>query len=88
MDLTDRQLELVMHLANGLRYEEIGDAMGLSLSSVKQTVTRARTRANATTVPHLVSKCIASGDLVWNPDEGEIETRGRANTASPPHERR
>jgi DNA-binding CsgD family transcriptional regulator len=75
MDLTDRQVELVMHLANGLRYKEIADAMGLSLSSVKQTIKRAQKRAGASTVPHLVSLCIQDGELLWNEEEGERERK-------------
>jgi predicted DNA-binding protein (UPF0251 family) len=55
-----------MHLANGLRYEEIGERMGLSLSSIKQSIAAARRRAGANTIPHLVSIVIANGDLVWN----------------------
>lgn len=75
MDLTDRQVECVMHLANGLRYEQIADRMGLSMSSVKQTVKRAQSRAGAHTVAHLVSMCIADGELVWNEDERERERK-------------
>jgi DNA-binding CsgD family transcriptional regulator len=75
MDLTDRQVECVMHLANGLRYEQIADKMGLSMSSVKQTVKRAQIRVGATTVAHLVSMCIADGELVWNVDERERERK-------------
>jgi DNA-binding CsgD family transcriptional regulator len=69
VELTQRQQELVMHLANGLRYEEIADEMNLSLGSVKTTVATARRRAGANTVPHLVSIAIAHGILVWNADD-------------------
>jgi DNA-binding CsgD family transcriptional regulator len=79
MDLSDRQIECVMHLANGLRYEQIADAMGLSMSSVKQTVKRAQKNAGANTVPHLVSICIADGELIWRENERE-----RALKPAPP----
>lgn len=82
MDLSDRQVELVMHLANGLRYEQIADAMGLSMSSVKQTVKRAQQNAGANTVPHLVSICIADGELVWNEEQGERELKPAPSTDS------
>ena len=81
MDLTDRQVELVMHLANGLRYEEIADVMGLSMSSVKSTIATARRRAGAATVAHLVSLCIADGELVWNEGERERELKAPAPPA-------
>lgn len=77
VNLTTRQLELVMHLANGLRYEQIADKMNLSLSSVKQTIANAKHRTGAETVAHLVSIAIASGDLVWNPDDSTRGFNGR-----------
>lgn len=71
-----------MHLANGLRYEQIAEAMNLSMSSVKQTVKRAQKRAGANTVPHLVSICIATGELVWNVEYRERERKDPAPRTS------
>jgi len=71
--LTFRQLEMVVHVANGLTTAEIAEHMHLSQSSVQQTLDKARTRASAKTLPHLVSIVIASGALEWNEDKS---TRG------------
>lgn len=65
--LTKRQLELVVHLANGHRVEEIAVMCHLSASSVEKTIRAARQRTGARTVAHLVSLVIASGELEWNP---------------------
>lgn len=67
--LTKRQAELVMHLANGLRIEEIAVECHLSLSSVEKTFRKARARVGARTLPHLVSIAIASGAFEWNPED-------------------
>lgn len=70
-DLTFRQIELVVHVANGLRAGEIAERMHLSESSVRQTLDKARARAGARTQAHLVSLCIVSGIIVWSDDENE-----------------
>lgn len=67
--LTKRQAELVMHLANGMRIEEIAVECHLSLSSVEKTFRAARARVGARTQPHLVSIAIASGTFEWNPND-------------------
>lgn len=73
--LTFRQLEMVAHVANGLTTVQIAERMHLSRSSVQATLNTARKRANARTLPHLVSIVIASGVLEWNEDKS---TRGMA----------
>lgn len=69
--LTKIQLELVVHVANGLRHDEIAETTHRSLSSVKKTLATAQSRAGARTLAHLVSIVIAQGLLEWIPDEGE-----------------
>jgi DNA-binding CsgD family transcriptional regulator len=66
--LTQTQLELVVHLANGLRVAEIAAATHRSESSVSKTLSTAQRRAGARTLPHLVSIVIAAGVLEWTPD--------------------
>jgi len=67
--LTYRQLEVVCHLANGFTAQETADALYLSISTVKQTLTAARKKIGAKTTVHLVSIVIAQGDLEWTDDD-------------------
>lgn len=67
--LTQRQLEIVMHLANGHRMSEIPELMNFSKSSLETTLKRARQRAGARTTAHLISLAIARGQLAWNPND-------------------
>jgi DNA-binding CsgD family transcriptional regulator len=68
--LTDRQLEIICHLCNGLSQEEIANTMNLSVSAINNHVIRARTRVGAKTTVHLASIAIAQGNLYWT-DDGE-----------------
>lgn len=72
--LTDRQLEIVMHLCNGLSQDDIATTMHLSVSSVNQSIASARRTAKAKTTVHLASIVIASGRLYWT-DDGERSTQ-------------
>lgn len=65
------QLEIIMHLANGRQIDEICIEMHRSRSDVNRRIALARKRCKASTIPHLVSIAIASGDLVWE-DEMRI----------------
>lgn len=78
-ELTPRQLELVVHLANGHRVEEIAIMEHLSVSSVEKTIRTARKRAGARTVAHLVSLVIASDSLEWNPEHRVRYLNGDSN---------
>ena len=71
--LTDRQLTIVMHLANGHTFQEIADEMYLSVSSVKQQANTARKRCEAKTLAHLVSIVISTGTLYWTPEGRSLE---------------
>lgn len=70
-ELTERQLELTIHIANGHRPEEIARIMHLSLGSVEKTLARARKNAGARTQAHLVALVIASGLTSFDP-EGKV----------------
>ena len=63
------QLEVIMHIANGKSLEEIATLMHRSRSNVSYHIGRARQRAHANNLPHLVSIAIATGDLVWEDDQ-------------------
>ncbi len=76
IELTHTQLELVMHVANGLRYDEIATLTHRSESSVKKTLTTARKNSGAHTMAHLVSMVIATGVLEWVPDDSERRLNG------------
>lgn len=67
-ELSDRQLQIVMHLANGFTFKEIANQMYLSVSAVKQQANTARRRCDAKTLPHLVSIVISQGVLFWTDD--------------------
>ena len=69
-DLTDLQLQIVMHLANGMTFDEIAHSVDRSLQNVKKHTMLARQKTGANTVPHLVSIVIARGQLEWSPPMG------------------
>lgn len=70
--LSKVQVEIVMHLANGLQIDEIAEAMHFSRSNVEKNLMRARRRAHAKTTFHLISIVIGTGVLEWVPTD---ETR-------------
>lgn len=72
---TQIQLEMIVLVANGYRHDEIAEKTHRSVSSVKQTLNSARKRMGATTLPHLVSLVIATGELVWSDGDAERVVR-------------
>lgn len=85
--LTDRQLEVVKHLANGMTLSQIADKCYVSESSVNRALARARKNLGANTLPHLVSIAIAKQYLVWTDDnERDIapETEEAGTRPAPP----
>lgn len=78
-ELTQTQLELVVHVANGLRYDEIARITHRSESSIKKVLITARKRAGAKTMAHLVSMTIATGILEWQADSNERHLNGNGN---------
>jgi DNA-binding CsgD family transcriptional regulator len=81
MSVADRldlvQLEIVMHLANGKQIAEIALEMHRSRSDIDRRIRLARKRCKATTIPHLVSIAIASGDLVWEDERRTLNGHAR-----------
>lgn len=82
--LTRIQLEIVVHIANGLRPAEIAEIVHRSESSVKKVLATAQRSAGAKTLPHLVSIVIASGILTWTPDGGRVLQEEPASVPTPP----
>lgn len=74
--LSQVQLEIVMHLANGKQIGEIADEMHFSRSNVEKQLMRARRNVRATTLPHLVSIAIGAGALEWVPDDETRKLKG------------
>jgi DNA-binding CsgD family transcriptional regulator len=72
------QLEIVMHLANGRTLNEIAKTLDRSRSHIGQQADRARRKAQARTLPQLVSIVIASGQLEWQDNQRVL------NGATPP----
>lgn len=68
--LSEREHEIVIYLAHGVRQHQIGEKMGIHHETVKSHTYRARTRWNATSNTHLVAMAVRRGylDGYW-PDE-------------------
>jgi DNA-binding CsgD family transcriptional regulator len=67
-DLSPLQLQIAMHLANGMKLHEIANMLDLSLSYINKNANTARRKTNTRTLAHLVSVVIASGQLEWQAD--------------------
>lgn len=67
--LSNELLELVVHVANGHKTEEIAVLVHRSPSNVRQMLVTARKQTGAKNLPHLVSIVIASGVLEWSADD-------------------
>lgn len=83
--LTHDQLEVVMYVANGLKYGEVAKATHRSRSSVDKIIIAARKNAGAATTAHLVSMVIAEGLLVWSQEGNERVMNGGANESESNH---
>ena len=66
IDLTELQLEIVMHLANGMTFDEIAKTIDRSTANTKKHANVARRKTGARTLPQLVSIVIANGQLDWD----------------------
>ena len=64
-DLSPLQLQIVMHISNGMTLKEIATMLDRSTSYIKQNANAARFKMNAKTLPQLVSVVIADGQLEW-----------------------
>jgi DNA-binding CsgD family transcriptional regulator len=93
--LSERQLQIIMHLCNGASQEEIADMLFLSVSGINQQVAAARRTMRARNNIHLASMVIASGMLYYSPDDrnrtldeplrGSVETGNSARNHGTPH---
>lgn len=85
LPLTRRQLEIVIHIANGMKMDEVATEMNFAVSSLKATLARARRNKGARTTAHLVSICIAEGELVWHPElQMRFDGTEKGGPESPP----
>lgn len=67
-DLSDLQLVIACHLANGMTFDEIAKTVDRSTANVKKHANAARRKTGARTLPQLVSIVIAKGQLEWSDD--------------------
>jgi DNA-binding CsgD family transcriptional regulator len=67
-NLSDTQLEIVMHLCNGKTRDEVADAMNYSPAAIDKFLRSAKSKVGAKTTIHLASIAIASGNLVYTHD--------------------
>ncbi len=82
-ELTRTQLEIIVHVANGLRYEEIAALTHRSESSVRKILLTARVNAEANSTAHLVSIVIATGVLEWRGNERRLNGTSEGREANP-----
>jgi DNA-binding CsgD family transcriptional regulator len=82
MTLSDRQLECIVHLANGMTMLEISATVYVSEGSVKQSLASARKKMGAKNNCNLVSLAVAKGLIFWSND-GEERTL-EENEKGPP----
>jgi DNA-binding CsgD family transcriptional regulator len=74
-DLSDLQLVIAMHIANGMTFDEIAKTVDRSTANVKKHANAARRRTGAKTLPQLVSIVIANGQLEWSDDRRVVNGR-------------
>lgn len=79
-DLSPLQLQIAMHLANGMKLHEIANMLDLSLSYINKNANAARRKTNARTLAQLVSVVIASGQLEWETDRRIVNGSPQAMT--------
>ena len=79
-ELSTLQLHIVMHLANGMRIDEIAATVACSISHVNQQMAKARRKTSTRTLPQLVSVVIARGQLEWQEDRRVIAIRDAVAT--------
>ena len=82
MTLSDRQLECIVHLANGMTMAEIATTIYISEGSVRQSLASARKKIGAKNNCNLVSLAIAKGLLFWSDDD--VERTLKENEKRPP----
>ncbi|HWI67370.1 MAG TPA: hypothetical protein VNS88_03185 [Nitrospiraceae bacterium] len=82
-ELSPLQLNIVMHIANGMAFRDIADTCVCSVSYVKQQAGVAKRKTQTRTLPQLVSVVIARGQLEWSPmDAGRVVSADGDGAAS------
>jgi len=71
-DLTQRQLEMLVHAANGKRMQDTGDAMHLSFHTVRNQLDDARERSGTKTITECVVKAVARGEIAIEQDGNAV----------------
>lgn len=61
VELTDRQLEVLVYLANGWNQDEIARDQFISVNAVHRHIAEARKRLNARSTTHLIALAVSSG---------------------------
>lgn len=89
LTLTDQQIEIVMHLCNGLTMEEVAVEMNYSIGSISRVLKTAKKNAGAKTTTHLIAMVILSGKLYYSPagEDKAVAPMGDVLQASHPPER-
>lgn len=78
--LTARQLQVVALLADGLRYREVADCLGISVRQVQRHVTQAILRAGVRTTAELVALAVGEGIVPRPPGCRTPEPFGETRT--------
>lgn len=68
MPLSDRQLEILAHYANGFNAPEMTKLVFLSENTIHNYMKRARKKTGALSINQLIVWCIADGSLKINSD--------------------
>jgi len=67
IQLTQREIDVLAHLANGLRPDQIADKMKLSIATINLHVQKAKRRLSANTREQAVALAIARQDVKVHP---------------------
>lgn len=62
-ELTERQREVLVLLANGNTAQQAADRLGVAVSTVRTTVTRILRALNASSIAHAVAIALAIGEI-------------------------
>jgi DNA-binding CsgD family transcriptional regulator len=81
-ELSLLQLQIVMHLSNGMTIGEVAKAVDRSEANVKYHTNQARAKCGAKTLPQLVSVVIAHGELQWSDGQRVLSESHDAAPAS------
>ena len=63
LSLTDRQMEIINQMSNGVRYKDIADRLALSETTVNREIRAIFDRLGASDAAHAISECYRRGIL-------------------------